>query len=377
MSFDRKIDQVCDHTVTEEALFFDPDRLTVKPLRPISNVHSVKVRLNGALDVPSVGVKTPALGKSSLPGPYNIKAGVNDTLIVSVDDKPNQIVTVNAGRVISAKTLADNLTHLVSGAFFSTTKKNQIQARSITSGRASRITFKDGSTLATTLGMTLNRVYRGQQVASSWSLITDPNTLSDRPLRLIVLDEPIDGTNDYVEVSYSTVRPECRRCGGSGVEHDWRFDAAGEVIQVQKSDLLIQELLKITYTVKGSNPFHGWYGTGLLEAIGKKMSDRGLVQNLIMSDIQDAFKRWQSIKKQQEENIGQDVSDEEFPFRLLAVNLESDSEDPTIIYVNSLVQNRSSQPIQITRGLQLPIPLDILGSTVQDALLQQNKKRSS
>ncbi len=376
MSFDRQLDQVCTHEVVEEALFVNTDRLTVQPLRPISSANSVKVRVNGEAFVTPVGLHTPAIGKGSLPGPYNIRPGVNDTLVVSVNAGPDQTVTIPSGRSVTAQLLAKSLTTLVSGVVFDTTKKSQILAKSFKQGTASRIMFKNGSTVATTLGLTLNRAYRGQQIFPPWSLVNDPNTLSDRPTRLILFDTPINGTNDYFEINYATIRQECRRCGGAGVENDWRYNIQGEVIPVRDADLLVQETLKITYTVKGTNPFHAWYGTGLLEMIGKKISDRGLVQNLILSDIQDAFRRWQSIKKQQEDTAGQFVSDEEYPFRLLVVNLEPDPQDPTLIFVNALVQNRSSQPIQVTRGLKLPAPLDILGSTVQDALLQQNQART-
>jgi hypothetical protein len=209
-------------------------------------------------------------------------------------------------------------------------------------------------------------------VFPAWSLITDPSTLSDRPTRLIVFDSRIDSTTDFLEINYTTIRQECRRCGGVGVENDWQYTSAGGLIKARNAELLSQEVLKITYTEKGSNPFFPWYGTGLLEAIGKKISDHGLMQNLILSDLQEAFRRWQVIKREQEE-LPQFVSDEEFPFRLLVANLEQDAVDPTIIYVNAVVQNRSSSPIQISRGLQLPQPYDLLGSSVQDALLRESQ----
>jgi hypothetical protein len=210
-----------------------------------------------------------------------------------------------------------------------------------------------------------------------WSLINDPNTLNDRPTRFIVFDRPIESLSEFVEVSYTTIRQECRRCGGVGVENDWRYDRAGSIIKARNAELLSQEVLKITYTVKGSNPFHPWYGTGFLDAIGKKLTDQGLVQNLILSDLQDAFRRWQSVKRNQEgPRIAQFVSDEEFPFRLLVVNLEQDPVDPTVIYVAAMVQNRSSSPIQITRGLRLPVPLDLMGASVQDSLARPNQAKA-
>ncbi len=64
---------------------------------------------------------------------------------------------------------------------------------------------------------------------------------------------------------------------------------------------------------------------------------------------------------------------EEYPFRLMVVNLRQDPSDPTVIFVDALVQSRSNEPIQISRGLALPLPLDIMGSTLQDALRAANQ----
>lgn len=376
MSYDRKLERICPHHIVEEALFLNSDRQTVRPLRPIASSISVRVRLNAEQEIPAQGYFTPAIAKGSNPGSYTIKAGINDTLIVSVDDGPNQTIVAPSGTLITSKALATALTAGAHKLSFKPTKRLQIQASTATRGPAATILFKVGSTLAPTLGLVIGRVYSGQEVCPPWSLINDPNTLGDRPTRLIVFDRPLEGTSEVVELNYTTVRQECRRCGGVGVENDWQYTGAGALVKVRNADLLSQEILKITYTEKESNPFHPWYGTRLLDSIGKKLTDHGLVQNLILSDLQDAFRRWQSLKKQQEEDLGQFVSDEEYPFRLLIVNLEQDPNDPTVVYVNAFVQNRSSAPIQISRGLRLPVPFDILGSSVQDALLRGDQTRA-
>ena len=209
-------------------------------------------------------------------------------------------------------------------------------------------------------------------VFPSWSLINEPNTLLDRPVRLVVFDEPLRGFQSHVELNYITVRQECRRCGGLGVENDWRYNIEGNVVEVRDEALLIQEVQKIVYTVQGSNPFHNWYGTTILNMVGRKISNRGLIQNFIVSDIREAFRRWQSVKRQQEENVGQEVSDAEYPFNLLRVTLKPDVSDPTVVYVTAVVQNRSTQPIQIVRGVRLPLPENLLGGTVQDGVIRQS-----
>lgn len=373
MSYDRKLEQVCPHLVVEEALFLNADRRSVRPLRPIASAASVRVRVNGEQEVGAVGHAVPATAKGSLPGPFNIRVGVNDRLIVSVNGGSDQVLVAPTGFGITAVALAKAMSAAASGLAFRASRRFQVQAFTAARGSTSRILFKTGSTLAPTLGLTVGRVYRGQEVFPAWSLITDPSTLSDRPTRLIVFDSRIESTTDFLEINYTTIRQECRRCGGVGVENDWQYTSAGSLIKVRNAELLSQEVLKITYTEKGSNPFFPWYGTGLFEAIGKKVSNHGLMQNLILSDLQEAFRRWQGIKREQQEDAQQFVSDEEFPFRLLVANLEQDAIDPAIIYVNAVVQNRSSSPIQISRGLQLPLPYDVLGSSVQDALLRQSQ----
>jgi hypothetical protein len=371
MSFDRQIDQVCSHMVAEEALFLSSDRMTVRPLRPISSSVSVKVRVNGVAVVKSNGYHVPAETFGKL-GPYSIRTGVNDKLIISVNGQPNQVLTLPGGNRITVNAVVDALSSQLQGAFFLVTPNRRLCLRSGSDGNGATLMLKTGSTAAATLGLAVNRMWRGRTPYPGWSLVNDPNTLSDRPARLIVFDDIFPGFRDYVEIDYATVRQECRRCGGTGVEHDWRYTKTGNLIEVRDEALLIQELLKVTYTVQGSNPFHTWYGTHIIDSIGRKLSSTGIVQNFIVSDIYESFRRWQSVKRQQEEVVGQIVSDEEYPFNLLEVRLIQSQEDPTVIFVNATVQNRSLKPIQIERGLRLPQPYDLLGATEQQGVFRQS-----
>lgn len=373
MSYDRRLSQVCPHLVLEEALYLLDDRQSVRPLRPIASIASTKVRLNGVSMVPSSGLHIPAQATGLKSGPFNIQGGSNDRLVIKVNEGSFQTLTLPSGNQVPPELVADRLNRQVSDAAFTVTAKKQIRLQSVKTGRSGTLFIQEsGSTAAVVLGIQTDRGWRGQTTSPGWSIVNDPNTLNDRPTRLVVFDRPLKGTDDYVELDYTTIRQECRRCGGLGVENDWSYDGHGKIITVENEDLLIQEIVKITYTVQGSNTFQPWYGTNVVNSIGKKLSGSGIVQNMIVQDIYESFRRWQSIKKLQEEKVGQFVSDEEFPFRLLSVNLQQSDQDPTVIFVNAFVQNRSSKPIQISRGLQLPAPLDILGSTQQQALLAQS-----
>jgi hypothetical protein len=372
MSFDRQIDQICPHVVIDETLYVDNTRQIVRPIKPIATLDSVTLRLNGLLDIPSQGVKIPVDVQGSGIGPFTIKTGVNDTLVVKVNQGPPQTVKIAAAAQIPADKLAGLLNFGVTGVQFSVVNGVYIAMTSGSVGYAATVWIDGASTIAATLGLLTNHLYRGVNVNSGWSLVLDPASLPQLPYRMVFFDAPLRSVGDFVELSYNTVRDQCRRCGGTGVEDDWRYGINGNTGEVRDEALLIQEIEKIMFTVRGSNPFHTWYGTTLNETVGKKLAFGNFVQNLIVSDITTTFNRWQSIKNQQQNVVRQVVTDKEFPFRLLSVQIQQSTQDPTVIYVISTIQNRSQQPIQISRGLRLPLPLDILGSTQQQGLIRQS-----
>lgn len=372
MSYDRKLDWTCSHYVSDEGIFVANDRVTVEPLRPIASAASVRLRLNGELDVGPLGHAVPAEAIASRTGPFTIHSGVNDTLVVQAVGKPPQTIVIPAGRALSVAQIGECLASQLPDLSFKVTSKQRLNIQTKRVGPEATLMFLPDSTLAATLGLPVNRQWRGRMTVPRWSLIADPNTLPDRPTRLIVFDTPLKGLRDFVEISYTTLREECRRCGGLGIENDWRYDPNGEVVTIEKEALLIQEIQKMVYTVRGSNVFHLWYGTDILNTVGKKLSASGLLQQFIVADIREAFKRWQVIKTQQEDNLGQPVSNEEFPFQLLEVVLTPSTQDPTVVFVNATVQNRSSKPIQIERGVRLPSPDDLLGASAQDGIFRQS-----
>jgi hypothetical protein len=370
MSFDRKIDQVCPHFVIEEALYLNEDRVTVKPLRPIASTASVKVRVNGVAHIPSYGYHIPAQAHGSNIGPFDIVSGVNDRFVVSINNEVDQVLTAPPGTKLTANQLAAELSKSLKKAVFTVTKRRRLRLSTSKMGSGATIFVKSDSTLAPTLGIPTNRFWYGRTPYSGWSVVNDPRSLSDRPTRLIIFDAPFNGPDNYVELNYTTIRQECRRCGGLGVEHDWRYGHSGDVIEVREEALLIQEVYKIFYTIQASNPFHTWYGTNILNTIGRKRTS--LAQSFIVSDLYEAFRRWQAIKRKQEDEVGQTVTDNEYPFRLLSVILEQSDQDPTVVFVKSTIMNRSNKPIQIERGIQVPEPTDLLSATAQQGVYRQS-----
>jgi hypothetical protein len=369
MSYDRQLEQLCTHLVAEEYLLMRGDRQVATPMRPIASSNSVVVRANGVVEIPSYGVQTPAQSVGSRSGPFTITSGVNNRFKVQVGNDNWQDILIPGGYRIQPDHLALTLNTRVAGLQFYTTN-NRMQFRSNLLGPTATIFIDSSSTLATALGIPVNRHFSGKKVFPGWALVQKTNTLNDRPMRLIVFDEPLQADLNYLEVNYTTIREECRRCGGLGVENDWRYSVTGEVTQVRDELLLIQEIQKIIYTITGTNSFHNWYGTRIVDQIGEKLVIGGILQNRITSDIYTAFGRWQSVKKQQEETVGQAVSDEEFPFQLQGVKLEQSQDDPTVLFITVTVANRSLKPIQLVRGLRLPYPNNLLGSTQQQEIIR-------
>jgi hypothetical protein len=371
MSFDREIDQICPHMVVDETLFVDQTRQIVRPVKPIAGLGSINLRLNGLIDVPSTGVENPVLILTTGMAPFNITTS-NNTLVVRVNQGQVQTVTLPSANKMPADKVAGYLNFGLTGVSFSVVNGTQLQMQSADTGYAASVWVDGASTIAKTIGLLPNHLYRGVNVLPGWVLVLDPQSLPQLPYRMIIFDNPLRSVGDFVELTYNTVQNQCRRCGGTGVEDDWRYGFNGDTGEVRDEALLIQEIQKIMFTVLGTNPFHTWYGTRLTETVGKRLTLGNFVQNLIISDINTAFTRWQSIKTQQQQTVGQFVSDAEFPYRLLSVDLQQSTQDPTVITVVVTIQNRSRQPIQISRGLKLPQPLDLLGSTQQQGLIRQS-----
>ena len=374
MSYDRDLDQICPHFVVDETLYVDNTRQIVRPIKPIASLGSINLRLNGLLDIPSPGVQLPINVTGTANGPFTVTAGVNDTLVVKVNQGLPITVKVPPGSSMAASRVAGflNFGLIGTGLQFNVVNGLQLQIQSAGTGYSATIWIDGASTIAATIGFMSTHLYRGVNVTPGWSLVLDPQSIPALPYRMIVFDQPLRSVGDFVELSYNTVSNQCRRCGGTNVENDWRYGYTGEVGQVFDEALLLQEITKIMFTVRGTNPFHGWYGTTLTDSVGKKLTLGNFVQNLILSDVNTAFERWKNIKTQQQQSAGQNVTDKEFPFRLLSVTLQQSTQDPTVVYVNLVVQNRSTQPIQISRGIRLPQPLDLLGSTQQQGILQQS-----
>lgn len=350
MSFDRHLDQTCPHFVIQE-LVPVVDRI-LRPLKPIASAASLTVKMNRTSVVPPQGLYAPPVVRGTVPGPYSIPAG-STTLSFLLDGASDPVVlTFPTSSQMSPQLFAEIANRQQSGVTC-TVFRSCVHFTGRNSGP--NATLQVVSTpLSDLLGISSARVGQGKSLYPGWSLVLDASELYTIPYRYVLFDAPLPFSTNYAEVSYTTTHQNCRRCNGSGLEFDWRYDNRGNTGEVRDDALLLQEMLKIFLTEIGSNPFHPWYGTSLSSRIGSKITDGQAVQSAVAADIADAFKKWQSVKRAQETTVGQFVSDNEYPFRLLGVSSFQDTVDPTQIFVSVSIQKRSGQVVDLTRGFRLP-----------------------
>ena len=187
---------------------------------------------------------------------------------------------------------------------------------------------------------------RGRKIYPAWTLDKRDDTITNRFPKFV---GQVRG-NPVFKVTYSVPRARCLRCGGSYVENDYRFNIRGQMLLVENENLLYQAALKILLTDRGSNPYHTWYGTSIRSRIGTKaVSD---VATAINEDVRRALGKLQDL--QEEQSNFQVVTFKERLYQILSVQTYQDENNPFIFYVDVVVQNASSDPINLSIVYTVP-----------------------
>lgn len=322
--------------MVEEWLALEQDRRTLRTIRFPSS-QEVKILWN-RIEVPKQGLASRVEIKGREQGPFEIDATTN-VVSISVDGGLIQNVTLPQGNSVRAETIArilnEQLRDVVVG-----TSRGYLTLSLETTGPESSLKM-EGGTAHGVLGLASERVYQGKLVVPGWSLLKDTDRGDDPLARKIVFDEPLKTEDDDFEVSYYTLKGVCRRCMGLGIENDFRYDVRGEPVFVQNQQLLLQEVEKIIFTIKGSNIFHRWYGTNLANLVGSKIVGGGnIIESQLVSEISSSIGRYQEIKDRQAKV--QPVTRGERLDKVVSIDVEQ-GRDPTVFFVNIVLQSRSGQ----------------------------------
>jgi len=334
----------------------DEDRRTLRTVIPPSST-SVEVCVNGKA-VPPGGILTAVQISGLQPGPFTIEADDNAEVLISVNGGATQSVTLPTGVAVSAALVASAINDGVEGISVES-ERGRIVITQDLKGESATVLL-DGGNAHATLGFPETRLYRGRVGFPGWRLVRDPLSpvSSDR---VVYFDRALPASDDRFELSYLTQRSLCRRCGGLGIENDFRYGTQGDVILIQNESLLLQEVEKIVFTIQGSNVFHQWYGTSLINLIGTKISGPNggqFLETRLVSEIQTALDRYISIKARQATE--QPVTTREQLSRIVSIEVIQDRVDPTIFRVKVALENRANQLVRFEDTLfVLDAPLRI------------------
>jgi hypothetical protein len=346
MSYDRALEHPCPH-VLRERLDVETGRRTLRPSKPITSSGSVKVRFLGQRDIPHDGLRVQATLAGTIRGPFSITP-LADTLSLSVDGAARQSVTLDAAVRLRPIEIATHLNRQLKDVTFHVTKQGTLRLTSHKSGRFASL-FVDPSPLATLLGLPTGVYRTGHDTLPGWTLVRDAQTLDDRPTQLVIFDEQIRAHSPFFEIEYATAQPSCPRCGGLGIEHDFRVTDSGDYQVLRGRPLLVQECLKAILTVRGSNPFHAWYGSRISDSIGTKFTG-GFFTSRVESEVRESLTKLQSLKKRQEE-LGQPVSDTEVIAQVLNVSVTEDERYLTTAFISVEIMSRDGARVSLERGL--------------------------
>lgn len=369
MSFDIQLAHPCPHRALEEKVTLDSDRVIVTTAQPIASGSTISLYANDTL-IPRGGLYSSAVLKSRIAGPFFIPKYENKLIISSTEDhieidlpisSANERLTVDQIAFLIRQKAKSVLVENDNGHII-LTDLARVGTQSVIQvlGRA-----KDHC------GFDRQNTARGKQIYPSWDLYAPPNLVNqfDQFLlyRGIKFNSPIK-SNPFFRISYNTYRERCKRCQSSNIENDYRFGSSGDLLVIENENLLYQSAIKMLLTDSGSNPFFKAYGTNLRARIGAKAV--GYISASISQEVRSSLARLQGYQAEQAKYQG--MSLRERLYSVLSVEVYQMENDPTTFIIDVVVQNASSQTIQLDvvfttpstvgRLVQNGIPLSQIGT---------------
>jgi len=361
MSTDFRIDFPCTHLTLDEHVELGEDRRTLVPRQPIASDEFFQITAND-LPVPRAGLFAPAqiFGRTS--GPFNIIKNEN---VITVKNSTSS--TGNIELTIGTRVPTDQVVKTISRALqqsnveiFVANVNGRLQFTDVQGiGTRSRVEVR--GLAASALGFDIQQGASGANVYPSWRINDfQPECPEDNIVRIPQFTQSVR-SNPVFKVNYAAVKSSCRRCGGTLFENDYRYNKAGEPIEIANEDLLYQAALKIVLTNLNSNPFHTWYGTRIREKIGLKLL--GATTISIQEEISKALENLRNLQDLQAKV--QQVSLKERLYRILNVDAQVSPQDPTLVSVKVEIQNASGEPINLSIAFTTPGAFALVGSTGQ------------
>lgn len=369
MSQDFQLTWSCPHMTLEEVVALDADRRSLYLRQPIGGVGTIRITANDELILPQGGLFSPAELFGSVSGPFDLTEG-EDTLIVATSKGTDTYTfgvtgtkRLTSSEVVKALTLglADQTLHNGNSMVLVGSDRGHLTFTD-TQAVGPDAFVRVGGTAATALGFppTIQQKAVGAMIFPPWGVYDRP--IENKVDAASVSRYPKFGmpvkSNPVFKVSYTVPANRCLRCKAGYIENDIRFDSQGQALMIQDENLLYQAALKIILTDRGSNPYQPWYGTQLRSRIGTKALAG--VAAIISEDVRQALAKFQSLQESQAKY--QSVSYKERLYAVLAVNVKRHQQDPTTFLIETVVQNASGEPVNLTTIFTVPGVVALMGS---------------
>lgn len=349
----------------EEVVSLDSDRMSLPSRQPVASGGTVRILVNDEFFIPQGGLYTPAVLRASGSGPYDIVE--NEDRITITTSAGSQSFSFGISNTVSRMSANDVVSFLTTRLLTvaTATSENGHLVLSDLNRVGPDSYVKISGTAAISLGFGAPKTgtsaanhrqwsSRGVQLYPPWRLHTRPDEITNRFPKF---DQPIS-SNPVFKVTYTATPHRCLRCGGTYVENDYRFDQSGQLIMIQNEDLLYQAALKIVLTDRGSNPYYPWYGSSVKSRVGSKAISG--VAALIGEDIRRALTKFQDLQKEQSKF--QKVSFKERLLSVVSVNAYPHVQDSTTYMVDVVLQNASSEAINLSIVFTVPNVVALMGS---------------
>ena len=168
----------------------------------------------------------------------------------------------------------------------------------------------------------------------------------------------IKSQEDLFELTYHTISSNCRRCRNLRIENDFYFNPLGRTVTVENEDKLLQDMQKFVLTIKGSNPFHRYIGTKIVEMIGAKITDSSFTVMTITQEIVDTLLILKDLQIQQE--ALQKITDREYLYRVIGVDVQQSGVDPSVFNVQIVAVNRAGETAEFDQQIEIPGATNLL-----------------
>lgn len=344
MSEDLQISYACPHHIRYERVNLQ-DGAFIVPSSPITGYGLLEIRRDGVVLKQEGNTREAKITSPSI-SPFRVRSASN-TLTISTTEGYTQTISVPT-KIYKSEDLATILQPALGSIVVKTTQDKSIMFTD--EGRGIGFTLKGSLLKSLGFGRQKHTV-KTKKSSPSWGLV---NRLNGYDVKFSERLEP----EGLLEISYVTEKRFCRRCGGTGVENDFRFAASGDVQKVRDTDLLYQNIAKMLLTEIGSNPYHDWYGSNAMSLIGQK-NNAAIAVALRMS-VQQALDKFQRL--QQDLKRVQYLSPEERLMSVQSVEVSSLNENATSLLCNVVVRSGANRPVSVNVIFSVPGSISLDGS---------------